>query len=161
METTAVVDARTPSDYAAARTLIEEYAAALGVSVCVQNLTHELDHLSELYTPPSGGLLLARCGDDTVGCVAIRPFDADTCEMKRLYVRPAYRRHSTGRQLAKAAIERACANGYSRIVLDTLSTMDAARGLYRSLGFKPTKSTQRSPLGEDVVYMELEVASGR
>lgn len=160
METTAVVDALTASDIAVARTLIEEYAATLGVNLDFQNLTHELDHLDAMYAPPSGALLLARRSDHIVGCVAFRPFDPDTCEMKRLYVRPGFRGLAIGRTLALAAIERACARGYRRIVLDTLATMDAARRLYVSLGFREIAPYNRAPIGE-VKYMELEVMSGR
>lgn len=160
MDTTELVDARRASDFAAARVLIEEYAAGLGVSLCFQNLAHELDHLSEVYAPPNGGLLLARQGGAALGCVAFRRFDEGACEMKRLYVRPEARGRDMGRRLAIGAIERACARGYQRIVLDTLATMTAARALYRSLGFRETAPYYRNPLA-DVVYMELAVMSGR
>jgi putative acetyltransferase len=160
MDPIAVVDALTASDIAVARTLIEEYAASLDVDLAYQNLSHELEHLGEVYAPPAGALLLARRGDEAVGCVAFRPFDADTCEMKRLYVRPGCRGLAIGRTLALAAIGRACARGYRRIVLDTLTTMGEARDLYRSLGFRETAPYNRAPTG-GIVYMELEVMSGR
>jgi len=160
METFEVVDALTASDIAVARALIQEYAATLGGNLDYQNLSHELEHLDEMYAPPSGALLLARRGDEAVGCVAFRPFDHDTCEMKRLYVRPGFRGLAVGRALARTAIGRACARGYRRIVLDTLATMGEARELYTSLGFRETAPYNRAPIG-GIVYMELEVMSGR
>jgi putative acetyltransferase len=160
MDTIRIVEARTPDDLASARQLIDEYATSLDVSLCFQDLAHELDHLPEVYGPPSGDLLLARRGALDIGCVAFRPFDTDTCEMKRLYVRPEARGRTVGHLLARAVIERACVGGYRRIVLDTLSTMTAARALYRSLGFRETAPYYRNPLA-GVVYMELAVMSGR
>ena len=160
MTAVTIVEARAPSDVDSVRRLIDEYAASLDVSLCFQDLAHELEHLREVYAPPRGELLLARRDGVDLGCVAFRPFDPDTCEMKRLYVRPEARGRAVGHLLASGAIERACVRGYQRIVLDTLSTMTAARALYRSLGFRETAPYYRNPLA-GVVYMELAVMSGR
>lgn len=70
MDHPVLIDARTASDFAAARALIEEYAAGVGVSLCFQNIAFELDHLPDVYAPPDGGVLLARRQGDHVGCVA-------------------------------------------------------------------------------------------
>lgn len=160
MDKTTLAEARVASDFAMARALIAEYAAGLDVSLCFQNLAHELDHLPEIYAPPDGCLLLAREGGAALGCVAFRRFDENACEMKRLFVRPEARGRDMGRRLAVGAIEQARARGYQRVVLDTLATMTAARALYRSLGFRETGPYYSNPLAE-VVYLELAIMSGR
>ena len=88
------------------------------------------------YAPPKGALWLATVDGELAGCVGFRPHDgAGACEMKRLWLRPAYRKLGLGRRLAVTCIEAARAAGYCTLCLDTLGFMDAARALYTSLGF--------------------------
>lgn len=130
----------TPELLAATRAIFREYAGSLGVDLCFQNFEAELDTLPGEYTPPRGALLLAMVEGEVAGCGALRPLpdsdDANGCEMKRLYVRPAYRKFGLGRLLAQALLDRGLQAGYSSMLLDTLDDMEAARGLYASLGFK-------------------------
>jgi len=123
----------------ATREIFREYAQGLGVDLCFQNFDAELAALPGDYAAPQGCLLLAFVDDELAGCGAFRPLAdvdyANACEMKRLYVRRAFRRFGLGRLVAQALIDQATQAGYSAMLLDTLDDMEAARGLYQVLGF--------------------------
>ena len=140
------MEATSAKDYAAGKTLIEEYAAALGVDLCFQNFSEEIANLPKIYGSARGCLLLARINRELVGCVAIRSQSADICEMKRLYVKPQYRGAGLGRRLAETAIHSAQKLGYSRMVLDTLPSMTEAQSLYESLGFRENEGYYPNPV---------------
>ncbi len=141
---------------AAARQLFEEYAASLDISLCFQGFDEELSRLPGAYAPPHGRLLLACRGKESAGCVALRPLEPDTCEMKRLYVRPAYRSSGVGRLLAERVIDEAGTAGYRRMRLDTLPTMGAALHLYRRLGFRQIAPYTANPV-KGAVFLELHL----
>ena len=143
-------DPDSPALMEATRGLFNEYAQALGIDLCFQGFDEELAALPGDYAAPQGGLLLAFVDGDLAGCGAFRPLpDADyanACEMKRLYVRRAFRRFGLGRLLAQALIDRATQAGYSAMLLDTLDDMEAARGLYETLGFVEVPPYYFNPL---------------
>lgn len=131
------------------RALFEEYWKSFGFTPCFQGFDAELASLPGDYAPPRGALFLAR----QAGCVAVRPLDADTSEMKRLFVRPAARGNGLGRRLALAAVEHARSSGASRLVLDTIAErMGEAVALYRSLGFRETAPYTSTP---GALWLEL------
>ena len=128
-----------PQELSAVRTLFQEYADSLGVDLCFQGFEAELAELPGEYGPPRGRLLLAWVGDALAGCCALRPLDncdyPNAGEMKRLYVRKAFRAFGLGRELAEATLDAARQIGYTSVLLDTLNDMEAARALYTDLGF--------------------------
>ena len=118
-------------DIAIVRELFREYAAGLGVDLGFQDFEKELATLPGDYDP----ILVAHWNGEVAGCAALHPIDTTICEMKRLYVRPAYRGHAIGRTLAERMMVEAREKGFQRMRLDTLPMMVEAQKLYRSLGF--------------------------
>ncbi len=146
-----------PEDMAILCALFLEYQDWLGVDLCFQGFEEELAALPGKYAPPAGGVWLAHVDGALAGCVGFRPHDGGTCEMKRLWVRPAFRGLGLGRRLAATAIAAARCAGYRTMCLDTLSFMDAARALYADLGFHEIPAYYDNPL-EDVRYLELDLS---
>ncbi len=147
-----------PEDMATLRALFLEYRDWLRVDLCFQDFETELATLPGAYAPPKGALWLATVDGELAGCVGFRPHQGEgACEMKRLWLRPAYRKLGLGRRLAETCIEAARAAGYRTIYLDTLGFMDAARALYASLGFHEIPAYYDNPL-DDVRYLELDLS---
>jgi putative acetyltransferase len=137
---TTVIAAQTEAHWEAARCLFREYAESIGVDLCFQDFDNELKSLPGYYAIPRGVLLIALYDGHWAGCCALRPLDsvdyANACEMKRLYVRAAFRGLGIGRLLAEAILEQARLADYASILLDTLDDMESARALYEELGFE-------------------------
>jgi GNAT superfamily N-acetyltransferase len=135
-----LVTPETPAQYGATREIFREYASSLGVDLCFQGFEAELAALPGDYAAPRGALLLAHVNGAVAGCGAFRPIGdvdyANACEMKRLFVRPAFRGLGLGRLIAQALMDQALRAGYSVMLLDTLDDMEAARSLYTALGFE-------------------------
>jgi putative acetyltransferase len=138
------------------RELFREYADSLGVDLSFQGFEAELASLPGEYAPPAGRLLLGLLDGDVAACVALRPFGERDCELKRLYVRDRARRTGLGRLLAEAAIDAARGIGYERMLLDTLPAMEAARQLYRSLGFEEVDAYRYNPV-QGTSFMALRI----
>lgn len=144
------------ADYTTAKELFLEYAASLGFDLCFQGFDKELETLTQQYGKPAGGILLLEAGEKAVGCAAVRKFDNETGELKRMYIRPAYRGKGQGRPLLHKAIALAKELGYKKLRLDTLPTMEAAGKLYRETGFQPIAPYNYNP-HEGVRYFELDL----
>jgi putative acetyltransferase len=151
-----ISEARWLDDRATVEALFREYVASLAEDISFQNVDDELGHLPGKYARPGGVVLIARDGTQAAGAVAYRMVEPGVAEMKRLYVRPAFRGTGLGRELANELIEDARQNGYRTMLLDTLASMSAARALYRDLGFVPVAPYYDNPL-PGVMYMALEL----
>lgn len=150
-----IVQASSPAQIAQARELFLEYAASLGFSLCFQNFDAELAGLPGDYAPPDGCLLLAEYDGQLAGCGSLHKFEADICEMKRLYLRPQFRGKGIGRTIAERLITEARAIGYTRMRLDTVGpVMKDAVVMYRKLGFKEIAAYRENPM-TGTLYMEL------
>jgi len=152
-----ISEARWPDDRATVEALFREYVASLAEDISFQNVDEELGTLPGKYARPGGVVLIARDGAEAAGAIAYRMVEPGVCEMKRLYVRPAFRGTGLGRELANELIEDARAGGYRTMLLDTLASMSSARALYRDLGFVPVPAYYDNPL-PGVAYMALELA---
>jgi putative acetyltransferase len=156
VQTSPGIEAASPDDVEAVRGLFVEYQKSLGVDLCFQGFDRELAELPGDYVPPGGCLLVARDQGDIVACVALRRLDAETCEMKRLYVRPTQRGLGLGRALAEAVIADAQRLGYRRMRLDTLPSMTEAAALYERLGFREIEPYTENPVA-GARFLQLEL----
>jgi putative acetyltransferase len=138
--------AEAPEDVAAVRELMREYAASLAVDLCFQDFERELAALPGGYAAPTGALLLALVNDTPAGCVAMRPLpDSDhvnACEMKRLFVRRAFRQFGLGRRLTQQLMDLATQAGHSCMLLDTLDDMETSTPRWASSRSRLTTSTR-------------------
>jgi ribosomal protein S18 acetylase RimI-like enzyme len=154
MESINIRPAESVEEIELVKTLLEEYARSLGFSLCFQGFAEELANLPGKYAPPTGRLVLARIDSAAAGCGALRPVGSLICEMKRLYVRPAFRGLGLGRKLAEHLVAEATKIGYSHMRLDTVSSkMVEAGRLYRALGFYEIPAYYHNPQ-PDVCYLE-------
>jgi putative acetyltransferase len=151
-----IAEARWPQDRDTVEGLFREYMSSLTEDISFQSPNDELAGLPGKYARPGGVVLIAREGAQAAGAIAYRMFEPGVCEMKRLYVRPAFRGRNLGRELANELIEDARERGYRTMLLDTLVSMQSARALYRDLGFRPVEPYYDNPL-PGVMYMALEL----
>ena len=154
-----VREASPERDIDTVRALFLEYAESLGFDLCFQEFDRELEELPGEYTSPRGRILLAEEEGKMVGCVALRDLGGGACEMKRLYVRPGFRRGGSGRALAAEIVRIAKHEGYERMRLDTLSSMKTANALYKSMGFREIEPYRFNPIC-GAVYLELNLRGG-
>ncbi len=129
------IHAITDQHYEAAAVLFRQYAGWLNIDLSFQHFEEELSQLKSMYAAPFGGIILCKENNEYAGCIAIRTIDADTAELKRMYVKPAFQKHGIGNMLLQDALTLARKYNYRRIRLDTLSNMLPAINLYKRNGF--------------------------
>ncbi|MGV3679108.1 MAG: GNAT family N-acetyltransferase [Acidovorax sp.] len=145
----------------AVREIFREYAGTLDVDLAFQDFEAELAQLPGDYAAPRGHLLLAMVEGAIAGCCALRPLDAadypNASEMKRLYVRKAFRGFGLGRELAEAMLDQARRAGYACVLLDTLDGMESARALYTDLGFEEIPPYYHNPIAGSH-YLKVDIS---
>jgi ribosomal protein S18 acetylase RimI-like enzyme len=150
----------TPFEIEEARAIFQEYAQSINVDLCFQNFEKEMATLPGEYVDPRGALLMARINGELVGCCALRPLDnvdyPNACEMKRLYVRKAFRKLGIGRHLVEAILDCARLAAYNCVLLDTLSDMESARALYQDLHFEEIPPFYHNPI-EGAHYLKVQL----
>ena len=152
-----ILPVTTDAEIKTTRELFVEYGQSLGFSLCFQSFDQELAELPGDYAPPHGRLLLASYEGALAGCGALHKLEPGICEMKRLYLRPAFRGKGLGRTLTERVISEARAIGYQRMRLDTIgSSMKDAVALYRLIGFREIPPYRPNPIS-GALYMELQL----
>jgi ribosomal protein S18 acetylase RimI-like enzyme len=158
--TVTLVTPSSPQELEAVREIFREYAESLGVDLCFQNFEDELAQLPGEYAPPRGQLILAMVDGAVAGCCALRPIDGtdypNASEMKRLFVRKAFRGFGLGRELAEAILDAARQAGYGCVLLDTLDDMESARALYTDLGFEEIPPYYHNPIA-GAHYLKVDI----
>ncbi len=140
-----------------ASTLFTEYANELNVDLCFQHFNKELENPLAKYGAPTGCLFIAFWNGEPAGCIALQATKSfETCEMKRLYIRPSFRKFGIGDKLVKLLIREARRLGYRKMLLDTLDILEPAIRLYQTNGFTTTLPYYSNPL-PGVIYMELDL----
>lgn len=147
---------QTAADYEIGKELFIEYAQSLGFDLGFQGFDEELEQIQKKYGTPEGALILAWHEQKAVGCVGIRKLDDGTAELKRLYVKPDYRKFKLGEELMILSIQEAKKLGYPALKLDTLASFTPAVNLYKKLGFQEIEPYNYNPF-DNVVYMELKL----
>lgn len=150
----------TANDFESLKVVFREYAEGLAIDLTFQGFEEELQQLPGDYAEPRGALQIAWLGGEIAGCCALRPLDTvdypNASEMKRLYVRPAFRRLGLGRQLAESILDKARAAGYDCVLLDTLNNMESARALYQDLNFEDIPPYYFNPV-EGAHYLRVKL----
>lgn len=161
-KTLSIVGTGDPADMPDVTRLFLDYArwfeASFHHTFCFQGFDAELRNLPGAYAPPGGNIWLAKPAEGgAVGVIAVKPLtDPGACEMKRLWVDPAWHGAGLGRHLAALSIAWARERGYRTMKLDTLKRMAAAVALYRSLGFVEIDAYVANPL-DDVMFLGLKL----
>ncbi len=143
-------------EFIAAAKLFEEYAAWLKVDLSFQRFDEELQNLKIMYASPLGGIILCKQNSEYIGCIAVRPQEENIAELKRMYIKPGYRKKGIGNELLKQSLHLATKAGYKKIRLDTLNTMTPAMNLYKANGFYTIPAYYYNP-EQTAVYFEKEL----
>jgi len=148
-------EATSTEAYKIAIKLIKEYVSQLGVDLSFQNFHQEIQNIEQQYARPKGVMIIVYTDKEkAIGCFGIRAFEGVICELKRMYLKKEYRGLGLGKELLAKSIELGKALGYKKMRLDTLPSMQAAIGLYKSMGFYEIPAYRFNPI-EGTKYFEI------
>ncbi|MCP4176822.1 MAG: GNAT family N-acetyltransferase [bacterium] len=152
-----IIIAKSESEYNQAKMLFREYEKDIGIDLSYQNFKEEIENIVEKYSRPFGGILLVKSLNGILlGCTAIRKFNDESGELKRMFVKKSWRGTGIGKSLLEASIKLARELGYKKVKLDTLSSMQSAIRLYKKLGFNEIEPYIFNP-DSDALYFEIEL----
>lgn len=138
--------------------IIRDFGIDLDVSTVLEQ---EMAKLQQ-FAPPEGRLLLSDYDGEIAGCAGLRRIGKDVGEIKRMYVRPEYRRRGIGRSLVKAILNESYQIGYSTLRLDSPPFAQEAHALYHSLGFQLREPYAESEIPQQYhsqwVFMEMTLS---
>jgi putative acetyltransferase len=149
------ITVNTKEEYAAAATLFSQYAAAININLDFQHFEDELKTLQQMYAAPAGGIILCRTAEAYIACVAVRKTDADTAELKRMFVQPQYQGRGLGKILLQKSLALARQCGYKKIQLDTLNYMHPAIELYKAHGFYEIPAYYHNPIATAIYFEKI------
>ena len=137
--------------------LSQEYGISFEVSAKVDQDMLDLGK----FMPPSGRLLLGILDHRPAGMACLKSLEEDCGEVKRMYVRPGYRRIGLGRALLERLLTEAALIGYKRVRLDSGRFMVDAQRLYRTFGFQeiePYEGSEVPPRFQSIsVFMQKDI----
>ena len=150
--------AESSDDYQAFTEVVREYIVPLGFEVDFQDVDVEIAEAQRRYGESRRGaaLLVVAQSGEVVGIAAVRDLGAGACELKRMYVRPAYRNGGVGKRLCEESVSLARRLGYHVMRLDTLERLAAAKRLYESQGFRRIAPYTNNPM-PDALFYELDL----
>jgi len=129
--------------------ILEKYAVDMGY----EYFKNEMASLPGEYVPPKGCLLLAIDGEMADGCGGLRSINAETGELKRVFVRPKYQGRGIGRALSKELIAVGREIGYLILQVHTARFLTEAMNMYQELGFQELRKPESSE-----VILELSIS---
>lgn len=147
--------ADTDQDYIAAKILFEAYAASIQISLDFQHFEDELAGLNKMYAAPFGGIVLAKDGDEIIGCVGIRKITSRIGELKRMYIKPGHQNKGVGKNLLEKALQLSKECNYAVVKLDTLNYMLPAIHLYKQAGFYETAPYYHNPISTAIYFEKI------
>jgi len=151
-----LIEPTTAGEWQQVRELFGEYWRSFGFSPCFQGFAAEVAGLPGAYGPPSGTLVMALVDGKPTGCAAIRRFDGQRAEAKRLFVKPEFRGAGVGRALLKWVIAATRQMGYQEIVGDTIPEMAVALAMYDRSGFERTTPHTANP-APGLIFLSLKL----